>query len=67
MIIGGYISFQILNIYNDNQWSDYNEFLGDGGYDGDFSYGIRPVITLKPGVLENSSGSGTEEDPYIIK
>ena len=31
-----------------------------------YGYGVRPVVNLSPNVLY-SSGTGTEEDPYIVK
>ena len=30
-------------------------------------HGIRPVITVASGILDNASGSGTSSDPYVIQ
>ena len=42
--------------------------VGDAGNFGNFSVSssvVRPVISLKAGML--ATGSGTSDDPYIVK
>ena len=44
-------------------WDVY--YNGGVYYDGNFCFGVRPVVSLKSGVYIKS-GTGTEEDPYIL-
>lgn len=42
---------------------DYDGYLSDGGVDG--TYGIRPLISLKP-LTEYDSGNGSIDNPFIV-
>ena len=56
------------NSYNLNH--DGRDFYMDNHYIADYpadsSIGLRPVISLKPG-MPIASGTGTATDPYVIE
>ena len=33
----------------------------------DFDYGVRPVVSLKNGILVNANGDGTTTNPYVVE
>lgn len=52
--------YYYINIKNGNDLAYYNDMFVYGD-----SYGIRPVISLKPGT-EYSEGDGSIDNPYLI-
>lgn len=58
--------FWTTNLNKDNQFWYISDEGSTGVAEHDEEYGVRPVITLKPGV-KVIRGSGTNDDPYIIE
>ena len=54
------------NIFHGSYTDFWTVYSGDLGYDDELNYGLRPAVSLISGI-EISSGSGTSEDPYVVK
>ena len=52
---------------NGRAFVGYVDGTGSVGNDRvDVAVGVRPVISLKNGVLVNSNGDGTRTNPYVV-
>ena len=55
------------NFYNDNAFECVIAMSGyNSAYLVNYTYGVRPVVSLKPGT-EYTSGTGSKSDPYVVQ
>ena len=59
------IGFWLMNRAESNTWLVVANGYGHTGYSPTNTYGARPTVHLKSSV-KIISGSGTEDDPYVV-
>ena len=56
----GYFSGSFARVFRVGSAGDLNDYVVNG------TYGVRPAVSLRPGVKVTSEGDGTMENPYVV-